>query len=754
MLARIVYVSMTMTEIPVKRKQSVFALALILLLSATAYASTVRVDDGLAERPIGQSVEFLEDEKGTLSIENILGRNLKSRWVASNDTSPGFGFTESVFWVRLTVSNDTGNDIPFFFEHGYPLVDYLELYVPQKKGTYQVIKTGDRYVFSERPVEYRNFVFPLVCEARTTKTLYLRQKTSSAMNFPLTLWSPAEFRKMSANQDRLLMFYYGMMAIMVVNYIFIYLLIRHLIYLNFSLFILSIFLFIMTQMGGTFQFLMPNNPELASICPPFFLCMANLFGNRSIAIFMQLKKNAPIFKRAVDVLAVVFLVALASVITIPLFGQYKIIMTATSYLSVVTILLAFSIGLYLTARKQRSAYIFTLISLGFLCGSVLYLLKTFGFLPGNFLTTWSIVIGSATLLVFLSIAMVDRINTMRKGLKIVSQNLEKQVKARSIELLLTETAAKIIEEIEGTKRDKGVDKIQSESIKDLINYQRNLTITKLSQDMRIVSNMDEFLAKAASKILEIVNAGKIYIFMENDGALEMRSYIDTLDDDSQGYSAVIVDDACKGEGAVFALIDGDGRVVLDGDKRVDNNRSVMAVPMVSAGSIIGACYCERGPSQIPFSDKDIRMVSAFLESILPVFENALSYREKMLSVDDKYKYSITSQTEEKIKQALAYIEMNYTSDISRENLAASLDISPNHLGKFFKVHTGKKINEYINELRISDAARMLREQSDENIINIAFSVGFESLSTFNRAFLKVMGVTPTEYKEKNRSPLS
>ena len=469
---------------------------------------------------------------------------------------------------------------------------------------------------------------------------------------------------------------------------------------------------------------------------------------------MQLKKNAPVFKRAVDVLAVVFLFALVSVITIPLFGQYKIIMTATSYLSVVTILLAFSIGLYLTARKQRSAYIFTLISLGFLCGSVLYLLKTFGFLPGNFLTTWSIVIGSATLLVFLSIAMVDRINTMRKGLKIVSQNLEKQVKARSIELLLTETAAKIIEEIEGTKRDRSVEKIQSESIKDLINYQRNLTITKLSQDMRIVSNMDEFLAKTASKILEIVNAGKIYLFMENDGALEMRSYIDTIDDDSQGYSAVIVDDACKKENSVFALIDRDGRVVSDSDKRDGGNRSVMAVPMVSAGHIIGVCYCERGPSQVSFSEKDIRMVSAFLVVILPVFENALSYRHKMLSVDDKYKYSITSQTEEKIKQALAYIEMNYTSDISRENLAASLDISPNHLGKFFKVHTGKKINEYINELRISDAAKMLREQSDENIINIAFSVGFESLSTFNRAFLKVMGVTPTEYKEKNRSSMS
>jgi len=70
---------------------------------------------------------------------------------------------------------------------------------------------------------------------------------------------------------------------------------------------------------------------------------------------------------------------------------------------------------------------------------------------------------------------------------------------------------------------------------------------------------------------------------------------------------------------------------------------------------------------------------------------------------------------------------------------------PDSFGRFFKIYTNKKISEFINELRVMEAARKLRESS-ANIIEIAFSVGFESLPTFNRAFMKVMNVTPTQYR--------
>jgi len=74
------------------------------------------------------------------------------------------------------------------------------------------------------------------------------------------------------------------------------------------------------------------------------------------------------------------------------------------------------------------------------------------------------------------------------------------------------------------------------------------------------------------------------------------------------------------------------------------------------------------------------------------------------------------------------------------------------MNSVFKAFTGHRLAEYINKLRVEDAARQLRE-TDLRIAEIAFSVGFESVIVFNRAFLKVMDMTPNEYR-RNRAPES
>ena len=60
--------------------------------------------------------------------------------------------------------------------------------------------------------------------------------------------------------------------------------------------------------------------------------------------------------------------------------------------------------------------------------------------------------------------------------------------------------------------------------------------------------------------------------------------------------------------------------------------------------------------------------------------------------------------------------------------------------KFFKKATGKTYSDYLNELRINEACRLL-VQSDKSIIQISFDCGFETLSYFNRVFLNKKGVT-------------
>jgi AraC-like DNA-binding protein len=112
---------------------------------------------------------------------------------------------------------------------------------------------------------------------------------------------------------------------------------------------------------------------------------------------------------------------------------------------------------------------------------------------------------------------------------------------------------------------------------------------------------------------------------------------------------------------------------------------------------------------------------------------------------DGKKTVVSIQVESKLNELINFISENYTSSFTRELLAEKTGLSPDYLSRMFKIHTGKKINDYINDIRIDEACRLLKE-SDGKIIDIAFSVGFESLATFNRSFIKKIKVSPTEYR--------
>lgn len=124
---------------------------------------------------------------------------------------------------------------------------------------------------------------------------------------------------------------------------------------------------------------------------------------------------------------------------------------------------------------------------------------------------------------------------------------------------------------------------------------------------------------------------------------------------------------------------------------------------------------------------------------------ALLYGKLNAADGDTRGYTVTSTAEDKLKRIIAFIDENYTSDISREGLAASIGMSPDHLSRLFMSYTGEKIQHYINDLRIMEARKLLID-TDMRIIDIAFAVGYENLATFNRLFHKITGLTPSDFR--------
>lgn len=84
---------------------------------------------------------------------------------------------------------------------------------------------------------------------------------------------------------------------------------------------------------------------------------------------------------------------------------------------------------------------------------------------------------------------------------------------------------------------------------------------------------------------------------------------------------------------------------------------------------------------------------------------------------------------------------------SRSDLAKELDISETALSRIINVHYKKSFPQIMNEYRLEDAKRLLR-QTDAPVKTIAAEVGFNSLASFNRVFKTEVGVTPSEYRSK------
>lgn len=108
-----------------------------------------------------------------------------------------------------------------------------------------------------------------------------------------------------------------------------------------------------------------------------------------------------------------------------------------------------------------------------------------------------------------------------------------------------------------------------------------------------------------------------------------------------------------------------------------------------------------------------------------------------------------------MRTVIRYCSHNFTKDLSLTILEEELHLSKYYISHLFGDKLGIRFNDYINSLRISEACRLLRI-SDMSITEIASASGFGTLRTFNRAFIKQIKMSPSEYKKNNRgtSPTS
>ncbi|MFO1485092.1 MAG: AraC family transcriptional regulator [Verrucomicrobiaceae bacterium] len=114
-----------------------------------------------------------------------------------------------------------------------------------------------------------------------------------------------------------------------------------------------------------------------------------------------------------------------------------------------------------------------------------------------------------------------------------------------------------------------------------------------------------------------------------------------------------------------------------------------------------------------------------------------------------YEPKLESADQGRMERVVDFIHTHLTEEIDRERLAKLAHLSLGAFSRFFHSRTGKTVPEYVNEVRIGRACRMLAEDAG-NITDIAMDCGYRNLANFNRRFREVMGTTPSAYRQKFR----
>ena len=102
---------------------------------------------------------------------------------------------------------------------------------------------------------------------------------------------------------------------------------------------------------------------------------------------------------------------------------------------------------------------------------------------------------------------------------------------------------------------------------------------------------------------------------------------------------------------------------------------------------------------------------------------------------------------ERINKVFEFIMKNYTEEIYVQEIASKLNMSVPSFSRYFKHHARKTFSDYVTEIRIGHACRLLME-NNHSISEISYQSGFENLSNFYRHFKKIVGVIPKEYKSR------
>ncbi|WP_339904991.1 7TM diverse intracellular signaling domain-containing protein, partial [uncultured Cyclobacterium sp.] len=346
-----------------------------------------------------------------LTFEEFLAIENKLKFEAITGPSTNLGFTKEKYWLRFAIKNTTEHPLQYFLETGRPITDHVDLYI-LKEGSHTKLNNGDLIPFSEKSFAHRKIIFPMDLEPGKTYKVYIHyQSDGEVINLPLDLHTPSSLVLSSYLNQLFHGIFYGILTLATCIYLFFYFGIGEKSFLLYSIYVLSVALLHMSLDGYFFQYINPSSGWLNTNAILITATLSAMAFGRYAQIYTNLKAWDKLLNMGLNVMLSNLGILLILVIVYP--DGKEFYYPAVNLLSFLLMLLLILTVVKSYVKGIKLDYFYALAILSFTIGFFILIFNNFSLIPNSFFTENGSKIGTGFEIIFLSLAMSNRIKLLK-----------------------------------------------------------------------------------------------------------------------------------------------------------------------------------------------------------------------------------------------------------------------------------------------------------------------------------------------------
>lgn len=348
----------------------------------------------------------LEDEQGKFTLKDVVA---KSGFKPIDKETANLGSSLSTFWLKTYIRNGSGlNEV--FLVLQQPLIDFAEVYVVSPNGSVETETFSKEIPYTQRTNKHLDYVYDLNIPSGEMRLVLIKIKSATPLVLPFKIGSEEQVFKASTNKELTLGFYTGIILVMGIYNIFVFFSVKDKSYILYVIYILTVGLTQITLQDFSFKYLWPSSTWLALQGPVLLSSISSIAALQFIKEFLRTKDHVPKLHVGLHICIALFIVSAAMNMAGMRLAGFQLMQLATAVASLYALLISYRIY----KMNYRPAKFFLLAWSILLVGAVVFVLKDFGVIPFNSVTSAAIQITSVIEIVLLSFALADKINMFRK----------------------------------------------------------------------------------------------------------------------------------------------------------------------------------------------------------------------------------------------------------------------------------------------------------------------------------------------------